>query len=420
MKRLTVSIFLLLFISVPLWAQRADLSGIKICIDPGHGGHNPANDRYLVPDPGTEFWESESNFQKALLLKALLEAKGASVILTRNTNDYPNDADEPSLSARWQLANANNATWFHSIHSNGFNGTVNYTLVLVKENISTRTAAFPQAVTMSNLIGPAIQSKLRNTSRSTYTYLDYTFYGGPNGGYNLGVLNGLNMPGELSEGSFHDYFPETRRLMNNSYRKMEAYAIRDAFLQYFGVPADSLSIIAGVQTNSITGKPVNGTKVRLLPENILYSGDNFNNGFYMFEGIQAGTHTIRLETPNVALDSIQIVVQAGTTHFVDRILTLTGINDPLASIPNNFNLYQNYPNPFNPSTTIEYDVPAKAFVRLAVYNTMGQEVANLVRAQPSAGRYTSIFDATNLSSGVYYYKLEAGGFVQTKKMILMK
>src|SRR3990172_8149361 len=91
------------------------LSGVSICIDPGHGGHNAANDRHLIPDPGTDFWESESNFQKALLLKALLEAKGATVLLTRNTNDYPNDADEPSLSAPVAFANANNVNWFHSI-----------------------------------------------------------------------------------------------------------------------------------------------------------------------------------------------------------------------------------------------------------------------------------------------------------------
>ena len=97
--------------------QRTDLSGLKFCIDPGHGGHNPANDRYLVPDPGTEFWESESNFQKAMRLDTLLTERGAWVILTRYTNDYPAD-DEPSLTARWELANANNVNWFHSIHSN--------------------------------------------------------------------------------------------------------------------------------------------------------------------------------------------------------------------------------------------------------------------------------------------------------------
>ena len=83
-----------------MWAQaQTDLTGVKFCIDPGHGGNNAANDRHVIPDPGTDFWESESNFQKALRLDTLLKARGAWVILTRYTNDYPAD-DEPSLSAR--------------------------------------------------------------------------------------------------------------------------------------------------------------------------------------------------------------------------------------------------------------------------------------------------------------------------------
>ena len=90
-------------------AQSSDLSGLKFCIDPGHGGHNAANDRHVIPDVGTDFWESESNFQKAKRLDTLLTERGAWVILTRYTNDYPAD-DEPLLTARWELANANNIT----------------------------------------------------------------------------------------------------------------------------------------------------------------------------------------------------------------------------------------------------------------------------------------------------------------------
>jgi N-acetylmuramoyl-L-alanine amidase len=311
---------LVLFVSIVSFAypQRSDLTGIKICIDPGHGGYDPADDRRLEPDPGNVFWESESNFQKALLLKSLLEAKGATVLLTRTSNDV-----EPSTSARWQFANANNVDWFHSIHSNatnlplGQNLTTNYTLVLVKEDISTRQAAWPQAVTMSNLIGPSIQRKLRTTPRSTFTYLDYTFYGGPPNGYNLGVLSGLAMPGELSEGSFHDNYVETRRLLNNGYRKMEAYALRDAFLQYYGAPADTLCIVAGILTNSV-GAPINGVRVRILPENVLFSGDNFNNGFYMLDGLRAGIHTLSFETPGFTARIEQIALEPGRTSFYDR------------------------------------------------------------------------------------------------------
>jgi len=339
----------LLFVTSLAPAQRTDLSGLKFCIDPGHGGHNPANDRYLVPDPGNEFWESESNLQKALLLKAMLEAKGATVLLTRNTNDYPND-DEPTLAARVALANANNVDWFHSIHSNAIgngmqSGTaVNYTLMLVREK---RSLTDPSASTgnglgvpereesrtIANIMAPAIQSRLRTKSNSVY--LDWTFYGGTNGGFSLGVLRGLLMPGELSEGSMHDYAPETRRLLNNSYRKMEAYALRDSWLQYFGVPADPLCIVAGIQSDIVTAAPVNFSQVRLLPENRVFTGDGYNNGFFMFDSLQAGPHLLRFETPERFVDSAQVTLNSGALTFVDRVLELAASPTVVTTTPAN-------------------------------------------------------------------------------------
>lgn len=338
MNRRLAILFIAPLLAYSAYAQRTDLSGLKFCIDPGHGGFN-SDDRNLVPDPGVNFWESESNFEKALLLRQLLWEQGATVILTRTSNDttYPGGNDEPSLTARWQLANANNVDWFHSIHSNASglanNTTINYTLMLVKEDIPTRTAAFPEAVTMSNLIGPAIQGKLRTSSTSTW--LDYTFYGGPNGGFNLGVLSGLTMPGELSEGSFHDFFPECRRLLNNDYHKMEAYAIRNAFMQYFGVPPDPRGIIAGIQTDIAGGTPVSRTRVRLLPSNRVYTGDSFRNGFYMFDSLAAGPYTVRFETPGYRTDSVQVNVGAGATVFADRTLESTGFPVVLSTSPAN-------------------------------------------------------------------------------------
>jgi hypothetical protein len=172
-----------------------------------------------------------------------------------------------------------------------------------------------EAWNMSAIIGPNIVKKLR-TQRTTQ-YLDWTFYGGTNGGFSLGVLRGLSMPGELSEAAFHDYFPETRRLMNNSYLKMEAYALRDAFLSYYQVSPDTLCIVAGILKNS-SGTPINGVKVRLLPENIVYNGDNYNNGFYMFDSIRAGSHTLSFETPNYETASVAVALEGGKTLFLDR------------------------------------------------------------------------------------------------------
>lgn len=88
--------------------------------------------------------------------------------------------------------------------------------------------------------------------------------------------------------------------------------------------------------------------------------------------------------------------------------------------PINYSLSQNYPNPFNPSTTIKYSIPNSSFVKIKLFNMLGQEIAELVNQEHQIGNYEVTFDGSNLSSGIYFYRLEADNFVQTRKMILMK
>ncbi len=85
-----------------------------------------------------------------------------------------------------------------------------------------------------------------------------------------------------------------------------------------------------------------------------------------------------------------------------------------------FLLSQNYPNPFNPGTSIQYAVSSRQFVKLTVYDLLGREIENLVNEEKPEGTYEVIWNAANLPSGVYFYKLQAGDFVQTKKMILLR
>jgi len=85
-----------------------------------------------------------------------------------------------------------------------------------------------------------------------------------------------------------------------------------------------------------------------------------------------------------------------------------------------FNLEQNYPNPFNPTTKIKYTIPEHGFVTVKVYDVLGKEVAALVHEEKSAGNYDVEFNATSLSSGIYFYQLQAAEFVETKKMVLMR
>jgi hypothetical protein len=98
--------------------------------------------------------------------------------------------------------------------------------------------------------------------------------------------------------------------------------------------------------------------------------------------------------------------------------SVTDITDK--SQPEAFYLYQNYPNPFNPSTKIGFQISDFGFVTLKVYDVLGNEVASLVDDEKPAGTYEVEFNATGLSSGIYFYKLQAGSFIETKKMVLIK
>ncbi len=96
----------------------------------------------------------------------------------------------------------------------------------------------------------------------------------------------------------------------------------------------------------------------------------------------------------------------------------TGLRDP--NRPDRFQLLPNYPNPFNPRTTIRYQLPQQAEVELSVYNTQGQRVAILVQGKQAPGLYEVTFEAENLASGIYFYRLKAGSFLQIRKMILSR
>jgi len=106
---------------------------------------------------------------------------------------------------------------------------------------------------------------------------------------------------------------------------------------------------------------------------------------------------------------------------LDKMNGIEGIKNEKSKIPVLFALYQNYPNPFNPTTTINYSIPKASLVTIKVYDILGRVISTLVNGEKSAGNYSVQFSAIGgLSSGVYFYRMQAGGFVQTKKLLLLK
>ncbi len=150
--------------------------------------------------------------------------------------------------------------------------------------------------------------------------------------------------------------------------------------------------------------------------NIDFYADHNGNGVY---DAPPTDHAWRLSFTSTTGDFVQNFTHS--TSFTDiQWPGTTDISETDGSVPANYVLEQNYPNPFNPSTTINYSIPQKGFVNLIVYNFIGEEIQSLVNEEKEAGAYRVNFNALNLPSGIYFYKIIAGSFTETKKMILMK
>jgi len=118
-----------------------------------------------------------------------------------------------------------------------------------------------------------------------------------------------------------------------------------------------------------------------------------------------------------AADTATIASQ-GFWYQISRDI-VTGIDDEI-TVPEIYDLKQNYPNPFNPSTTIVFTLPKATDVQLRIYNVLGQEVGTLVDETLQAGQYDIKFEARGLAAGLYFYRIQADRFVETRKMLLVK
>ncbi len=126
------------------------------------------------------------------------------------------------------------------------------------------------------------------------------------------------------------------------------------------------------------------------------------------------------------INTLRSTLTVTTDHF--SLWAITEKDEPLITsvdredqmLPSDYRLAQNYPNPFNPVTTIKYELPKTEYVTLTVYNITGQVVAKLANRTVEAGYHEAIWDASNLASGVYIYRLTAGNFTSVKRMLLVK
>jgi hypothetical protein len=146
--------------------------------------------------------------------------------------------------------------------------------------------------------------------------------------------------------------------------------------------------------------PLEGYNTRTFAKNIGLISDYSNNGH----------QTTFINISGYVINGVVY----GDTSMV------TGINQISSEIPEDFSLSQNYPNPFNPQTNIKFQIPESGFVKLTIFDALGREIQTIVHRQLSPGIYSVDFNGSNLPSGIYYYRIEAGSYTETKKMVLIK
>ena len=112
----------------------------------------------------------------------------------------------------------------------------------------------------------------------------------------------------------------------------------------------------------------------------------------------------------------------GVAYSITATWDTTSISttSDFALVPDDYQLHQNYPNPFNPTTTIQYEFPRRSNVQITIYDMLGRKITTLVSEIQDAGYKSVLWNASNVPSGMYFYQIKAGDFVQTKKMILLK
>jgi hypothetical protein len=124
------------------------------------------------------------------------------------------------------------------------------------------------------------------------------------------------------------------------------------------------------------------------------------------------------ETYNIKVFSYDDCGNQSETYA--EIEEIAGIENEIISIPQNFILFQNYPNPFNAVTTFTFNLPSKCFVTLKIFDTIGREVETVISGELEPGRHTSLWNAKGLSSGIYYYRIQAGNFTEIKKLVILR
>lgn len=344
--RKLISIFTALTATVSAWALTP--KDLTIYINPGHGGHD-ADDRNVVIEPFTAgdpegYWESNSNLTKGLYLYNMLKSDGFNVYISRTTNT---SADDLGLSTICALANKTNADFFFSIHSNatGTSSRVNFPLMLYRGYDN--EPQWPNALKMGEILGKHLyENGVTVWTNNLAIRGDWSFYSWGTAG--LGVLRNLAVDGMLSEGSFHDYIPETYRLMNDDFMYLEAWHFRKAIYEYFNLEPTTTGLIIGRINDSRLLRNVSyarfgedvlstidGAKVDLFDESgkklSECTTDKLYNGVYAFRDLKPGTYHIHISAAEHYDYETDVTVKADQATYANVKLNMVRSTPPVVT-----------------------------------------------------------------------------------------
>jgi photosystem II stability/assembly factor-like uncharacterized protein len=227
-----------------------------------------------------------------------------------------------------------------------------------------------------------------------------------------------------SDGSF-------KPILQNYYPAWNFYDLQNAYLTFGGKSKKDLYFCF----NNYTGSP-NYAKYSDMYKLSTFPLNNFNGFFVGEKGeilSKASDDSVwdkQLSGTDLNLNSVFFFDDSNGVAVGDSGLILTTTNGGITEISDEINtnsqtltdytLYQNYPNPFNPSTTLQYKIPKSGFVTIKIYDVLGREIRTLVNQYQNMGTHEINFSASNLTSGIYFYRMRAGNFIETKKLILLK
>ena len=220
----------------------------------------------------------------------------------------------------------------------------------------------------------------------------------------------VNAPGQWEEGALRWCFYDINVLGEPAMALWTNEPIPIQVNYSVSIPPGAPSVDVSVTSE---GDPVGGLTCVVVKDSIIY-------GVSITDTL--GSATVTLDPPITELGSAELIISGYNCLPSSYSLIITSTEDDGNKVlaPNETTLYDNYPNPFNPSTNIRFSISVQLFTTLKVYDVLGNEVATLVNEEKPAGSFEVNFNASMLASGIYYYRLTAGNFAETKRMILLK